>query len=115
MKNYEHVLASSASGCPSSVHGNGSLTKSDSLVKSVSVENINITAYQVWIRGNFSLTPCPKPLLICHDHFIVGTIKLLLESKLHDLILSISCIQPKLHKGTFHAFKNISLLTSIVT
>lgn len=93
----------------------GSFTKSDSLVKSVYVENINITAYQVRIRGNFFLTPCPKPLLNDHNHLMVGTIKLLLESKQLDLILSVSCIQPKLHKGTFCAFKNISLLTSIVT
>lgn len=65
-----------------------SCTKSDSCTESFSVDTINI-AYQVEIRGNPSLTPYLKSLLICHYHFIVGIIMLLLESKQLDLVLSI--------------------------
>lgn len=48
MKNYEQVIASSTFGYPNSIYmDKGSFTKFDSLVKSVYVENVNITAYQV--------------------------------------------------------------------
>lgn len=67
--------------------GKDSCTKSDSCTESFNVDIINI-AYQVWIRGNPSLTLNSKSLLICHYHFNVGII-LLLESKQLDLILSI--------------------------